>query len=351
MKLSPLPIVNLDSIATPQSGMAFAAPTACAKVFPKGQVCRQHYERLSTATELDRKPVQCPYGFCSYAFRTHEMHLAFTGIVPYPRLGGENERQMAKKHPNNKIALHVLQQAEQVIRSTGAHLESLERQTIERQSVALHEIRKLNRSVKQAAERLCMQQSSADPDQADPQLVKIWKSSELMSMQFDVIELLANESLFTLPLNTVINVYRIFDKCTRIYRPGDNPGRLLLRSQYSYTPEVRACDKTFHMIPTVLIENALKYSSPESVVSIDVRKQGVDCVVHVRNEYLGSHQLTDRVFERGVRLSKEKDGSGNGLHLARLVAKQHNAWLRVSSQPVDRGINECVFTLIVPEVR
>src|SRR4029077_4703726 len=109
-------------------------------------------------------------------------------------------------------------------------------------------------------------ESPEDLDNASPDLVKIMKASELMSRQFDVIELLANEELATLPLNSVSEVYKLFDKCARIYQTRSK--RITLDAPQGFSPRVDACDKTFPIIPSVLIENALKYSVPESDVRV-----------------------------------------------------------------------------------
>src|SRR5690348_16700999 len=99
LRLSPLPIVDIDSIDVPTDGLQVNTPAECARHFARSDQCRKHYERLRQDVSLHNQPVQCPFGYCSYAFRLTSLSLALTGVVPYPRLGGALERAAAKRSP------------------------------------------------------------------------------------------------------------------------------------------------------------------------------------------------------------------------------------------------------------
>jgi K+-sensing histidine kinase KdpD len=47
--------------------------------------------------------------------------------------------------------------------------------------------------------------------------------------------------------------------------------------------------------------------------------------------------LGNAVFDRGYRGATDKDGSGNGLYVAQLVARQHGSQLWVENAPVEGG--------------
>jgi len=47
--------------------------------------------------------------------------------------------------------------------------------------------------------------------------------------------MLANESLTELPLNSSIEVYRIFDKCAHIYNSVEGNARIALRAPYGFS--------------------------------------------------------------------------------------------------------------------
>src|SRR5258708_6369598 len=184
--MCPLPTVNLDNIDVPDDGLSCNTPPACRRHFEKGNACREHYERLLADSSANGNLLQCPFGFSSYRIDLGRLRLAVTSILPYPRRGGEKEQALQKTNADSKISVDALRRLEEKLRRIERNVSGLEARTIEGYAFALHEIRKLNRTVKQSSERLCLKDSPLDPERADPQLVAIWKSSEIMSLQFDV---------------------------------------------------------------------------------------------------------------------------------------------------------------------
>ena len=326
--LSPFPTVVQANVKPPSDGLFVAAPRACSRAFFKDEACRRHYELLFTTSAASGKLVQCPHGFSSFLVSGKVVCFAFTCLVPYPRQGGSAERLVAKQHPMNKVSLESLVLASRVLTDADAHLRRIELETVQNYAKALHEIRKLNATVKRTAERLCSAKSPEDPDMAPAELVRIWKTSELMSAQFEILEVLAQEHLTTLPLNTATELYRLVDKCVRIYSTPNQPKRIRLKGTKD-ARRVMGCDKTLPIIPTVLIANALKYSPPNTDVWVTLRQNGDDCVLDVTNYLLPEAKLDDSVFLRGVRAASDSEGSGNGLYVAQLVAKQHGTVITV----------------------
>jgi signal transduction histidine kinase len=146
-------------------------------------------------------------------------------------------------------------------------------------------------------------------------------------------------------LNTTVEIYKLFDKCARIYRPPTNPRRLLLTAPGSYSPRIAGCDKTLPIIPTVLIENALRYSLKDSEVRVSLRPEGELCRIEVTNFTQPNAGLTQRIFDRGVSAHSDSEGSGNGLYIAQLVAKQHGAEIQLKVEPLAKDRVLCTFAL------
>lgn len=343
IRLSPLPVVDLDQACVPHDGLFLRTPDVCRRNFNRGPACRDHYSRVRAAEA--GQFVQCPFGFAS--MRLESVQVAVTSLIPFPRLGGERERDLSKKHAAHRVSLETAARATSAIaRSSGALLE-FERELLRKNSMALHELRKLNRSVKQTAERLCVNEAPRDPESADVNLVRIWKTADLVSHQFDVIELLANEELAGLPLNSTVELYKLFDKCVRIYRPTDPSHNITLTATpKGYSPKVRACDKTLPIIPTVLIDNALRYAQPSSDVRINLRSDGDCCRVEVENLAKSNPDLTEKIFERGVRAQKDAEGSGNGLYIAQLVARQHLTKIKLEVEKAAKEQVRCTLSLV-----
>jgi two-component system sensor histidine kinase KdpD len=96
-----------------------------------------------------------------------------------------------------------------------------------------------------------------------------------------------------------------------------------------------------------LLDNALKYSSPGTPVTIRVRADGGMTIVDVTDYGKGiSPAEQSRVFERFWRspsVQKQMPGSGLGLSIAHRIARAHNGELIVTSRP-----GETTFRLILP---
>lgn len=348
LALSPLPSVDLEYPQAPTDGIAVAAPQACAANFKRSERCREHYSALRAAKAGEL--VGCPYGFASVVVELPNGKLALTAFVPSPRLGGQLERQQAKRNPQHRFSTDAIARSAAAIRIANSHFEGVEKDILKRYSVALHEIRKMNGVVKSSAERMARREKPEDPDAASSEVVQIWKTSELMSKQFDVLEILANETLASLPLNTASDVYRMFDKCARIYRARPGAGKIALVAGAGFQARVRACDKTFAIIPTVLIENAVKYAASGSEIRVEFSVEKGDSVTRVINMVNSTEPLTRHIFSKGVRGTSRGEGSGNGLYVAQLVARQHGGEITVESAQASLQQQRCTFTIRLPVV-
>lgn len=323
-KTSPLPVVDLTEIGMPTDGIHVKIPGPCRKNYAKGK-CEEHYQRLANSEPLDNSFVQCPYGFCSFPVRTKSRHFALTSIVPYPREGGSRESQNARNHKECKIARVEVEVIARELKLAIEEIAKMESEMVKRNSMSLHELRKFNRTIKQTAERRCRVEEPDNPSAADPELVKIWKAAEFMSTHFEIIELIADETLTDLPANHRVSMYRLVDKVVHLYKDRRiDVDVSLSASPPGFGGDVFVCDRTIHMIPTVLIDNAIKYASRGSKVYVEISQEEGKCKFSVTNAFKSSIQLGRDIFEKGVRHS-EIDGTGFGLYLAHLIAKQHKS--------------------------
>lgn len=372
-RFSHLPIVNLRNPGLPRDGVLMRLTDTCRANFAKGDACRRHYEGLAGQNYDAKELVQCPFGFASVEFKAGDAFAALTGFVPNPRLGGPTEARQAKKHREARVNASAVEEVIYTLKDLGRRLKAIddeasrrlcsvedevsrrlaevEVQTAKKFSMALHEIRKLNRTVVQTAERQCINERPQAPELADSANVTIWKTAELMSKQFDVIEILANESLTTLPVKAHSILYKIFDKCVRVYKVQPGGKRIFLQAPYGYEPKILVCEKTFPIIPTALISNALKYSMPDSEIRVILSPDGEYCEAAVISQSAGQQILDDSVFRLGVRASEDKEGSGMGLYVAQLVARQHRTEITVESSPASNNTVKHIFRVRFRTIR
>jgi two-component system phosphate regulon sensor histidine kinase PhoR len=87
-----------------------------------------------------------------------------------------------------------------------------------------------------------------------------------------------------------------------------------------------------------LVDNAVKYSEPESVVKVEARKVADEVIITVRDHGCGiPKEHLDRIFERFYRVdrarSRKVGGTGLGLAIVRHIVNAHNATITVESSP------------------
>ncbi len=102
-------------------------------------------------------------------------------------------------------------------------------------------------------------------------------------------------------------------------------------------PLVLADETRLHQIVLNLIDNAIKYSMPGTVVEIDFKIQGDELVTTVSDHGVGiSKNQLDRLFTKFGRifnpLSIQAGGTGLGLYIVKNLVESHNGHIWVTSQ-------------------
>jgi two-component system phosphate regulon sensor histidine kinase PhoR len=87
-----------------------------------------------------------------------------------------------------------------------------------------------------------------------------------------------------------------------------------------------------------LVDNAVKYSPPESAVAVEARREGAEVVVKVRDQGVGIEQSQlSRIFERFYRVdagrSRKEGGTGLGLAIVKHIAQALGGRVTVESTP------------------
>ncbi len=100
-----------------------------------------------------------------------------------------------------------------------------------------------------------------------------------------------------------------------------------------------------------LVDNAIKYSEPGGIVSIESSIVGQEVVVAITDHGIGiSKQHQDRIFERFYRVDKARSratgGTGLGLSIVRHIVLEHGGTIEVESE---EGIGS-TFTVRLPHV-
>lgn len=116
----------------------------------------------------------------------------------------------------------------------------------------------------------------------------------------------------------------------------------------SVWPGIRVyCDeKSVSELVNILIDNAVKYSPPETQIDIRLKKKNKSVVFEVENsiipgEAVDTKRLFDRFYRADKSRSREAGSHGLGLSIAKAVAEKHRA--DISARTQDEKI---IFTVI-----
>jgi len=113
-----------------------------------------------------------------------------------------------------------------------------------------------------------------------------------------------------------------------------------IRTDINCDPELQAKINSFQLEQATinLIDNAVKYSGPDSTITIDVEINQDEIVISVKDQGCGiESRHLPRLFERFYRIdkarSREVGGTGLGLAIVKHVALAHNGRVSVESIP------------------
>jgi signal transduction histidine kinase len=207
---------------------------------------------------------------------------------------------------------------------------------------AFHELRKLNGAVIQHAERVI-----ADLGESRS-LLSIKGAAELMRNNFDLLEALSNiESMKSLPLDSTVNVYDLAFKMKRVYQE-KAAGRSMTINVQGVRAIIKGSQKSFPLVPAVLLENAIKYGRERQQIFIGVQQRGQKAALVVENA--SSHKIDPvRCFDRGVRFAGGIEGGGFGLFLAKQVVTAHNGTISCETNDgLIRMVVELPLTAVIP---
>jgi len=292
-----------------EDGSLMAACSFCKKAIYNKPECARHYDSLRL-----RQPgyYQCPFGFTTRSFAFGGTFYAITGVIGFPRFDTDAERALAKRFPDTKIARESIEEIIEYLRQ----IELLRADAIQSSTKVLpqafHELRKLNGAILQHAEKELIAGNSGA-------FQTIKSAAELMRNNFDILEALSNiEMMQALPLDATINLYDLAWKTKKVHEP-----RAQKRGMQITVSGVRAIipgsQKSFPIVPAVLIENAIKYGRKNSAISVEVTAANQQATLLVENET--DYPIdSEKCFDRGSRARRRARTSSVTPSAARRVS-------------------------------
>lgn len=314
---SPFPLVQSPAMKITDGG-SIEAPAFCKNTIQKNTQCKEHYAVIAGEPEGF---FICPFGFTTRTFTFEGKILSVSGVIAHPRFDLEKERKLAKQFPASRCSrasidayIKFLQEIEHLRADAVADAAKVLPQ-------AFHELRKLNGTVLQHAER-----EISDLGERRG-LMSIKGAAELMRNNFDILEALSNiESMRALPSDSTINLFDLAFKMKRILQQKAAAKSMHINVE-GLRVIVKGSQKSFPIVPAVLLENAIKYGDAGTSILIESSTFADRAIMIVENSSSMKIDPT-RCFERGVRFSTDIEGGGFGLFLAREIITSHQGTIK-----------------------
>jgi len=220
---------------------------------------------------------------------------------------------------------------------------------------ALHDVKSLIGGILHTAEEWIQQYSGYSMDEqvetAPKQLKTIYHACRLLIALLQYTDMVANPDAATFGKPSWRGVHGVFFSCAKILEARANKRgiQIKLTGKSINKAEIR---ESFGIIPLVLMDNAIKYADPNSIVELRFEDQLDEsvAVVVASTGTLVPRKEWPWIFDKGFRGSNATAaGSGLGLHIARLVADAHATKIayEASDGPVKNGKGENRFSVVI----
>lgn len=317
MELLPFHEVNRTEI--PVDGIYLKLPEFCCKKFLTS--CKDFYRRIETVGFH-----RCPYGYAVRSFLQNGRMSFYVGLnVPevvdrkklkkgerFPEQSQSAELVNALVHQNSRY---------QTVRSDFGELRR------DRQIYAdtIHEVRNFNASIKAACESHNFDAGPILSEKAQAIVLNNLALSQMITSRLEYQIFLVNPSQAK---KEKINFYKKVDKVVKSSVPEGKKKSVSIVFTGSSFSEIEGYPFV-DQIPAVLVQNAVKYSVPNSIVKVDINESFQNIVLKVENT--GPTIYEDEklnIYSKGYRGKEGKkftEGTGVGLWFLSKILKAHDA--------------------------
>ncbi|HCC83230.1 TPA: hypothetical protein DEP96_00070 [Candidatus Uhrbacteria bacterium] len=223
---------------------------------------------------------------------------------------------------------------------------------VEFNNQTIHEIRKLNQTIKSNSEFAQEKITNREGiENIENHVKRIFSASSLITTRLNIVDLNQNPEL--LGEKSDIGIYNKFYKAARCLESHEKRVAINLHGESHKTINSY---RHFEILPVVLLENAVKYSPPDQVITVIFSEQADELEISI--ESIGPFVLPEErelIFLKSIRgshaLKTNEKGSGIGLYFAKLICDQHSIIISAESN-ISRSfdynnVKYAPFTLIL----
>jgi two-component system phosphate regulon sensor histidine kinase PhoR len=114
---------------------------------------------------------------------------------------------------------------------------------------------------------------------------------------------------------------------------------------------IKGFEKQIDVLFSILIENAINYSPPNSVIKIIIKKMGTQLFIGIKDQGIGIAEknlsnIFNEFFRSNNAVEFHKNGTGLGLSIAKEIATIHNTNIQVESTLNEGSCFSMIFQLV-----
>lgn len=309
----------------------------------KNKECRDFYQKISP--EHYNRFLTCPHGMSVYCSYSNGKMLCFTCMRGKGSYKKDKAKGVNKPNSQNIVFNPVLahdqlldlimysmrvEEADAVLEEKRASIDSIS-----------HEVKKLNAQIKDRSDDIIQTYADGKVDYLSREelysliekIKTVYVCSSMVNTRFSLLDYERNPQILSQGPVYECNIYGKFDKIRMIF--SNYLGRRVPIYLKGSTYRRFWAYPMFEMIPLLLVDNAVKYSSNGNSVEISFNEEGSDLYVDISSysPYCSQFDI-ENIFTKGFRgknAVKVADGSGIGLFFVKLLCDLHKIGIAITS--------------------
>ncbi|MGF7141568.1 sensor histidine kinase [Roseimarinus sediminis] len=177
-----------------------------------------------------------------------------------------------------------------------------------------------------------------------PQLARdLYDAIDLVNSQLAMIDILVNTQSITQGNKYDINIYQLFHRVAKLFRHRAEKKSITIQwRDNGHVPAVK-CYDSIGFVPIILLDNAIKYSEPNTNI-MTFFTIGIDKITVVVSSYgpIVKKEFRELIFEkyeRGENAQKYcKDGIGVGLWICKKILEYHESNIYYHYEHFEKGM-------------
>lgn len=330
-------------------GLAICLPQYCKK--KKNDKCEKFYEKIFC---LEEGLYTCPYGFNAYVCRYKDNIDIFTGFRVEKKYNNKKADGKIVREDINRVISY--DQMEYYIDKYKNYIELSDNHEYLQKFIEniVHDIRKFNANIKTKGTLIVNKSKSKSKVQSYAR--NIWAMSSYISTRLDIYNYLYLEQSFKIGELYEFNFYKTFDKIRMCFTEEAKKKNMSINIHCNGTCDDIKAYSSIELLPFLIIDNALKYTSQGENINISVYQTLNEQIIKI--EAIGAkieENELENIFDRRYRGKNSKkycnDGSGIGLYLAKKICDANNLKIEICSsneyEKAQKKIDEGLFKMII----